>query len=884
MKIDESKLTPMMTKYLETKREYADCILFYRLGDFYEMFFEDALVASKVLEITLTGKSCGLDERAPMCGIPYHAVDAYLNKLVSNGYKVAICEQVEDPKQAKGLVKRQVVRVVTPGTNLCMQALDEKKNHYLMCITYMDDEFGVAVCDVSTGDFHVTQVNDQRKLSDEITMFSPTEIVCNDAFFMSGFDLDELRNRYGIAIYGLGNHLFSDDKCTSILLEHFQVNKLQGLGLEDFNLGVLSAGALLLYLYETQKTSLSHITQIHPYATGKYMLLDSATRRNLELVETLREKNKSGSLLGVLDKTKTAMGARLLRTYVEQPLVDIDEINERLDSIQCLQDNYATRDEMREYLQPVYDLERLISRITYESANPRDLIAFASSLAMLPGIKTLASDLDTKLLNKINHDLDPLEDLCQMIQTAIMEEPPISVRDGGIFKSDYHPEIQRLRDAKTQGKNWLADLEEKERALTGIKGMKIKYNRVFGYYLEVTNAYKNQVPDTYIRKQTLSNAERYVTPELKELEEDILGAQEKLINLEYHLFCELRAAIGKEVNRIHHTAKAIAQLDVFCCLSYVSARNQYVRPHINANGVINIKDGRHPVVEQMISDHLFITNDTYLDNQKQRISIITGPNMAGKSTYMRQTALIVLMAQMGCFVPAKQAEIGIVDRIFTRVGASDDLASGQSTFMVEMTEVANILRNATKDSLLILDEIGRGTSTFDGLSIAWAVVEHISNPSLLGAKTLFATHYHELTELEGRLDNVNNYCIAVKENGDDIVFLRKIIKGGADKSYGILVAKLAGVPDSVIVRAKEIAVQLDQADLVKNSSLLGNSVITNRKELNTEELNTEELNNEELNRANKEIVDKLKNIDFTRTTPLEAMNVLFELQELLIKN
>ena len=867
-KIDQSKLTPMMQKYLETKEEYSDCILFYRLGDFYEMFFEDAITASKVLEITLTGKSCGLEERAPMCGIPFHAMDGYLNKLVSNGYKVAICEQVEDPKEAKGLVRREVTRVVTPGTNMSMQALDEKKNQYLMCIVCVDEGFGIAVCDVSTGDFHVTQVEDLKKLMDEIALFSPIEIICNDAFLMWQGEIDVLKERYGIMVYPLENHFFDEEKCQELLLSHFKAAKLQALGMDDFVLGSISAGGLLAYLFDTQKNSLAHITHIHPYSSGKYMLLDSATRRNLELVETMREKNKVGSLLWVLDKTKTAMGARLLRSYVEQPLIYKEDIEARLESVECLKEHYLEREELREYLQPVYDLERLISRITYETANPRDFIAFASSLKMLPSIRLVMEDLHTPFIQEIKKQLDPLEDIYQLIQDAIVEEPPISIRDGGIFRSDYHPDIERLRLAGTKGKEWLAELEEKERQATGIKSMKIKYNRVFGYYLEVTNSYKDMVPKEYIRKQTLANAERYVTEELKKLEEDILGAQDKLMNLEYELFIELRNQVAREVERIHRTAKAVAKIDVMCSLAYVAAKNNYVRPSMNDEGVIYVSQGRHPVVERMMPEHLFITNDVYLDQDKKRISIITGPNMAGKSTYMRQTALIVLMAQIGSFVPAKEANISIVDRIFTRVGASDDLASGQSTFMVEMTEVANILRNATPNSLLILDEIGRGTSTFDGLSIAWAVVEYISNPDILGAKTLFATHYHELTELEGRLDNVNNYCIAVKENGDDIVFLRKIIPGGADKSYGILVAKLAGIPDDVISRAKEIAACLDQTDLVKQSELL-----THMEQVPAKK--------EEVSPKFNELFDKIRGIDVARTTPLEAMSVLYELQEMM---
>ncbi len=814
-------LTPMMQQYMQTKEQYKDCILFYRLGDFYEMFFDDAITASRELEITLTGKDCGQEERAPMCGIPYHAVDAYLNKLVSKGYKVAIGEQMEDPKQAKGLVKREVIRVVTPGTNLSMQALDETKNNYLMCIIYMDDCFGISVADISTGDYYVTEVDSSKKLMDEITKFSPAEIIYNDYFCMSGVDLTDIKDRLGIATSILDAWYIDEEQCQSRLKRHFKVSLLDGLGLKDYPTGIIAAGALLQYLYETQKNSLVHLTHITPYNTSKYMIIDSSTRRNLELLETLREKQKKGSLLWVLDKTKTAMGARLLRTYIEQPYIDKEQIEDRLDAIEEINTELINRDEIREYLNPVYDLERLISKISCKTANPRDLIAFKSSLAMIPPIKYLMQNYKSRDLTDIFKKMDGLEDICKLIDDAINDDPPIALKDGGIIKDGFNEDIDKYRSAKTEGKQWLSQLETKERENTGIKNLRVKFNKVFGYYLEVTNSYKDMVPDTWMRKQTLTNAERYITPELKELEDMILGAEDKLFSLEYDLFSMIRDKIAGEVARIQTTAKALARIDVYASLALVAERNNYVRPSINTKGVINIKGGRHPVVEKMTSNQMFIENDTYLDNKEQRISIITGPNMAGKSTYMRQTALIVLMAQMGSFVPAQSADIGIVDRIFTRVGASDDLASGQSTFMVEMTEVANILRNATKDSLLILDEIGRGTSTFDGLSIAWAVVEHISNPKLLGAKTLFATHYHELTELEGKLSNVNNYCIAVKEQGDDIIFLRKIVRGGADKSYGIQVAKLAGVPDTVIERAKELVEELIHADITDRMKEIG---------------------------------------------------------------
>lgn len=879
-----AQLTPMMQQYVETKEKYKDCILFYRLGDFYEMFFEDAITASKELEITLTGKDCGQEERAPMCGVPYHSVEGYLNKLISKGYKVAICEQVEDPKVAKGLVKREVVRIVTPGTNLNTQALDESKNNYLMCIVYIADRYGISIVDITTGTYLVTEVDTSRKLLDEINKFCPTEIICNHSFYVSGLDLEDLKYRLGITIYSLESWYFDDDTCKTTLLRHFKTASFEGLGLQDYNCGIIASGALLLYLYETQKNSLEHLTRINPYSTDRFMILDSSTRRNLELVETLREKQKKGSLLWVLDKTKTAMGARLLRSYVEQPLIEKEAINQRLDAITELNKDFITREELREYLNPVYDLERLISKISYKTANPRDLTAFQSSLSMLPSIRYLMKEFETQLLQEIYNQLDPLEDLCELIFNSIMEEPPLALKDGGIIKNGYHEEIDRLRKAKSEGKTWLAELEAKEREKTGIKNMKIKYNKIFGYYLEVTNSYKDMVPEYYMRKQTLANAERYITPELKELENVILGAEEKLVALEYDVFCQIRDAIGCEVERIQKTAKAVATIDAMCSLAYISEKNNYVRPRINEKGLIDIKDGRHPVVEKMISNDMFIANDTYLDNSNNRVSIITGPNMAGKSTYMRQTALIVLMAQLGCFVPASEAKIGIVDRIFTRVGASDDLASGQSTFMVEMTEVANILRNASSDSLLVLDEIGRGTSTFDGLSIAWAVVEHISNPKLLGAKTLFATHYHELTELEGKLSSVNNYCIAVKEKGDDIVFLRKIVPGGADKSYGIQVAKLAGVPESVIERAKELVEELSDADIAARARDIAGSVGIKKKSIR-KKLDEVDLTQMSLfdTLRDDDILKELKELDLSNLTPIDALNTLYNLQN-KIKN
>ncbi|MBS5468414.1 MAG: DNA mismatch repair protein MutS [Clostridium sp.] len=873
----------MMTHYLETKKQYPDCILFYRLGDFYEMFFEDAKTASRELEITLTGKECGLEERAPMCGVPYHAVESYLNKLVQKGYKVAIAEQMEDPKTAKGLVKREVIRVVTPGTITNSQALEESKNNYLMGIVYMDGMFGISSVDISTGDYLVTEVKSERTLLDEIFKFAPSEIICNEAFYMSGVDLEELKNRLHVVVTALENRFFSDDSCRRLLREHFHVNHLDGLGLSEYEAGTIAAGAVLSYLYETQKSTLDHLTAITPYTTGQYMMLDTSTRRNLELTETLREKQKRGTLLWVLDKTKTAMGARMLRSFVEQPLIDREGILARQNAIEELNMNYISREEMAEYLNAIYDLERLIGRISYKTANPRDLIAFKNSLAMLPHIKKILGEFGADLLREVDSGMDTLEELTALIEHAIVDDPPISVRDGGIIKDGYSEEADRLRHAKTEGKDWLAALEAEEREKTGIKNLKIKFNKVFGYYFEVTNSFKDQVPDYFVRRQTLTNAERFTTDRLKELEGTILGAEDRLFSLEYDLFCQVRDTAGAQVEKIQQTAKAIALLDVLISLSTVATRHNYVKPKINERGVIHIKNGRHPVVEQMMRDDMFVSNDTYLDNGKNRISIITGPNMAGKSTYMRQTALIALMAQIGSFVPADEANIGLCDRIFTRVGASDDLASGQSTFMVEMTEVANILRNATRNSLLILDEIGRGTSTFDGLSIAWAVVEYISNTKTLGAKTLFATHYHELTELEGAISGVNNYCIAVKEQGDNIVFLRKIVKGGADKSYGIQVAKLAGVPEQVITRAKELVEELSDADITARAKEIasGSRTVQPKKSVERpDEVDLQQMSIFDTVRE-EDIIRELMEIDISRLSPVEALVTLDKFQSRL---
>lgn len=899
MNLDElSGVTPMMQSYLETKAQYKDCILFYRLGDFYEMFFEDAVTVSRELELTLTGKACGISGRAAMCGVPHHALEGYLTKLVEKGYRVAICEQVEDPKMSKGLVRREVIRVVTPGTNIDSQSQDASRNNYLMGIIGNGKIFGISTADVSTGDYYVTEVSGVRGILDEIYKFSPSEIICNPAFLTCGINLEELRGRYHIAVAKLEDWYYDTELCKKALMSHFHTGTLVGLGLSDYTAGCDAAGAVLQYLLETQKNSLEQLTHITPYSTNRFMILDTSTRRNLELVETLREKTKRGSLLWVLDKTKTAMGARLLRNFIEQPLIDTEEIRARYDALEELNKEAITRDELREYLDAVYDLERLMGKVSYRSANPRDLLAFSSSLTMLPPIRCLLEGAVSEELRAIYSELDPLSDLCDLIGSAVDPEAPISLTDGGIIRSGYHREVDILRSAKTEGKNWLAQVEQREREKTGIKNLRIKYNKVFGYYLEVTNSFKELVPADWTRKATTTGAERYITPELKELEDKILNAEEKLTALEYELFAEIREKIAGEVSRIQRTAKAVAKLDVYASLAFVAERGRFVRPDINNEGVIEIREGRHPVVERMLENDAFVANDTYLDNDAHRLAIITGPNMAGKSTYMRQAALIVLMAQIGSFVPAASANIGIVDRIFTRVGASDDLASGQSTFMVEMTEVANILRNATKNSLLILDEIGRGTSTFDGLSIAWAVAEHINNKDNIGAKTLFATHYHELTELEGKLYGVNNYCIAVKESGEDIVFLRKIIKGGADKSYGIQVARLAGVPKEVLDRALLIAGTLNEHEVANRAKMLAEGVSEvkgeakgNRRGQEKKPEAYEQLSffKEETFSPAKEpswygqVIGQLQALELANMTPLAALNKLYELQSQIKK-
>lgn len=879
--IGVAKLSPMMEQYVATKEKYKDCILFYRLGDFYEMFFDDAILASKELEITLTGKDCGMEERAPMCGIPFHAADTYINQLVKKGYKVAIGEQVEDPKLAKGLVKREVIRIVTPGTNLSSESLEESKNNYLMCISYVGKNYGISVTDLSTGVFKTCQIQQAEKVVDEINKFQPSEVL-----YQAGVEqVEEIHTvceRLQVSHTEAPDYYFNLETDEETLKRQFHINSIEGLGLKDSPACVASCGALMQYLHETQMSSLSHINHIETYSVDSFMILDSATRRNLELTETLRDKQKRGSLLWVLDKTKTAMGARKLREFVEQPLLYKDAIEKRLDAIEAINKELIVREELREYLNTIYDLERLLTRIALKTANPRDLLAFKTSIQYLPDIYNLLRELPCERINEIYEDYDSLEDLYDLLEQAIVEEPPVSIKEGGIFKQGYRDEIDELRLAKTECKTWLADLESKEREKTGIKGLKIKYNKVFDYYFEVTNSFKSLVPDYFIRKQTLVNAERFTTDELNTLSGKILGAEDKLYALEYDCYVELREKLAAALVRVQKMAGYIAELDALCSLAYVADKNNYVRPSLNTDGVIDIKGGRHPVVEKMLANDSFVENDTYLNNAESRISIITGPNMAGKSTYMRQTALITLMAQIGSFVPAESANIGLCDRIFTRVGASDDLASGQSTFMIEMNEVANILRNATKDSLLILDEIGRGTSTFDGLSIAWAVVEYIADPNILGAKTLFATHYHELTELEGKLSSVNNFCIAVQEEGDDIVFLRKIIKGGADRSYGIQVARLAGVPEPVLKRAREICNELIDSDIT-----------TKVKDIDIKPALSEQPKIKETRSSDYEqlslfsspvemtIANELKTMDLNNMTPIKAMLYLQELQERL---
>ncbi|MFO7295178.1 MAG: DNA mismatch repair protein MutS [Caldicoprobacter sp.] len=864
--------TPMMQQYLKIKEQYKDALLFFRLGDFYELFFEDAVIASRELEIALTGRDCGLEERAPMCGVPYHSVESYIARLIEKGYKIAICEQMQDPKEAKGLVERQVVRVITPGTVLEDSMLEEKSNNYLVSIFKDGQNFGFSIVDVSTGEFYVSQITGQdaqAKLLDELSRVAPREILINQSAELDQQLLSTLKERFSCFITLYHEWAYSYNSAYQKLIQHFSVHSLEGFGCQNMSYGICAAGALMEYLTETQKGTLSHITRIKPYYLESYMVLDAATRRNLELTETIRGRDKRGSLLWLLDKTNTAMGGRLMRKWIQQPLVKKEEIEYRLDGVEELCTNRILLDDLCDKFKRVYDLERLMARISYGTANARDLLSLKQSIRNLPDIKKLLQHCKSAILKDAYLNLDTLDDVYSLIEESIAEDPPPTIKEGNIIKEGYNAQLDQYRRAMREGKEWIASLEQKERERTGIKNLKVGFNKVFGYYIEVTKSYYDMVPKDYIRKQTLANAERYITPELKEMEDAILGAEEKSVKLEYQLFLKIREEVAKHVDRIQSAAQIISTLDVLCSLARVAIENDYVRPQIATDGIISIKDGRHPVVEKTLSGSMFVPNDTYLDKADHRLIIITGPNMAGKSTYMRQVALIVLMAQIGSFVPAREAKIGIVDRIFTRIGASDDLAAGQSTFMVEMNEVANILHNATPDSLLILDEIGRGTSTFDGLSIAWAVIEYICTQKSLGCKTLFATHYHELTELEGKLPGVKNYCVSVKEQGDNIIFLRKIVRGGSDKSFGIQVARLAGLPEPVIERAKAILAQLEESDIAKKTSAATSSYVAEKKPMG-----------EQLSffiPRPSEIEEELKTIDVLNITPIEAMNILYRL-------
>ena len=866
-----AEYSPMMQHYLDTKNEYKDCILFYRLGDFYEMFFDDAITASRELELTLTGKECGQEERAPMCGIPFHAVDNYIAKLISKGYKVAICEQMEDPKFAKGMVKREVVRIVTPGTVIETNLLDEKKNNYIMSIYKNGIYYGISVCDLSTGDFRSTRIKETNNFSilvDEISRYSPAEIVVNENMYNSQEEISKIKERFNVYITNLANEYFSEEYDQLILKYNIlDKNNEKVENLLEKLFCVTSINGLLKYLYETQKNKLDHINTIHLYNVTQYMNLDINARRNLEITEKLRDKSKKGTLLWVLDKTSTSMGGRLLRRWLNDPLVDCKKINERLEAVKELKDNVILRGEIIELLKKVYDVERLAGKISYGSANARDLISLKNSAKQLPYIKKVISETKSKYLRSLYEELDTLDDVYKVIDDAIVEEPPLGVKEGGLIKLGYDEEIDRLKKATTEGKNWIIELEAREKEETGIKGLKVGFNKVFGYYLEVTKSNLSLVPDRYIRKQTLTNGERYVTEELKKLENEILGAEERSINLEYNAFWQVREKVEAQIQRIQKTAGIIAILDTLNSFATVAEDMNYVMPIVDNSGIIDIKDGRHPVIEKMLPSGSFVENDTYLDKDENRLSIITGPNMAGKSTYMRQVALISLMAQCGSFVPASYAHLGVVDKIFTRVGASDDLSMGQSTFMVEMMEVAAILNDATPNSLVVLDEIGRGTSTYDGLSIAWAVAEYISDKEKCGAKTLFATHYHELTELEEKLDGVKNYSVAVKEKGEDIIFLRKIVPGGTDESYGVHVAKLAGVPKAVTKRANEILRNLERKSILSSKK--------QEKENKNVTAGQLDLYNYKL----AEIAHELDKINLNELTPIDALNKLMDIKE-----
>ena len=863
-----AEVTPMMKQYLEIREQYKDCILFYRLGDFYELFFDQAELCSRELELTLTGKDCGLDKRAPMCGIPYHAVNTYLSKMVEKGYKVAICEQVEDPKNVKGIVKRDVVKIITPGTITDNTMLDEKKNNYIAAITKEKKHIAFCFCDISTGEFKVTlfsNMDSDIKLINEIARINPSEIIIDENLKQDVSLINYIQKMFDIYVS------YSSNKSESILLNRI----ITGLNLSK--LEILCSTILINYIEETQKTSIDQINKIEKYNLDNFMQLDSSTRRNLEIIESNREKTKKGSLLWVLDKTTTAMGGRRLRNWIETPLLDEEKIIKRHNAVDTLINNKMLMDDLKEALKNVYDIERLISKVVNSSANARDLVSLKNSIHKLPEIKNILAEINNnnncndKYLESLFNRLDTLDDIYTLIESSIYDDPPISTKEGNVIKSGYDGKVDEYRKASKEGKNWLMELEAKEKELTGIKGkwLRIGYNRVFGYYIEVTNSYKNMIPENrYIRKQTLASAERYITEELKQIEEKILGAEEKLTDLEYEIFCNIRNLVAKEVIKIQKVASVISTLDVLCSFATVAIENGYVKPDIVNSGEIEIIDGRHPVVEKALKDLSFIPNDTFLNNDLDRFLVITGPNMAGKSTYMRQVALITYMAQIGSFVPATSAKISIVDRIFTRIGASDDLAMGESTFMVEMQELSNILSNATSNSLIILDEIGRGTSTYDGLSIAWATAEYIADKEKLGAKTLFATHYHELIDLENKTKGIKNYSVAVKEKGDDVIFLRKIVRGGTDESYGIYVAKLAGVKKPVITRAKQILKELEDVDLAKKT-------INEKKK----KITTEEIQIDMFNYKMAEMASLLEKINLDELSPKDALDVLYKLKE-----
>ncbi|MBO5312430.1 MAG: DNA mismatch repair protein MutS [Clostridia bacterium] len=860
-------MTSMMLQYLEIKEQYKDFILFYRLGDFYEMFFQDAIIASRELELTLTGRDCGEKERAPMCGVPYHSVESYIGKLISKGYRVAICEQMEDPSQAKGIVKREVVREITPGTVIESSLLNETKNNYLCSLYFDKDRVGVCFADISTGEICATSFdNENTRVLNELGTYSPKEIITNLDESRGEFLKDFSKQRIG-ALCELGAlDYFNYSSATARVLAQFGKEFLDKYS-EDVCI-VSAVGAILEYIIKTQKTDISYISDISIYADGQFMEMDLNTRRSLELCEAMRTGEKRGSLYWVLDKTKTSMGARMLRNYVEHPLLDVKKINERLMAVSTLAENIVLREEIAEQLKSVLDLERLMTKVVYGTANGKDMRAIWSTLSVIPEIKNLLYTVGVSELNSIRDNLDTLEDICALIDNMIVELPPFSIREAGFIKDGFNEEVDYLRTVMQDGRGWIEKIEEDEREKTGIKTLKIGYNRVFGYYIEVTKSFISQVPDRYIRKQTLSNCERYITEELKNMESTVLGAKDKLCSLEYELFLELRDKVAEALKRIQKSANMLARLDVYVSLAEVAVKNNYTCPEVDYSDVIDIKDGRHPVVEQFVKDSYFVPNDTYLNTTTDKMALITGPNMAGKSTYMRQSALIVLMAQIGSFVPAKSARIGVVDKLFTRVGASDDLASGQSTFMLEMTEVAYILSNATKKSFIIYDEIGRGTSTFDGMSIARAIAEFTAGKKI-GAKSMFATHYHELTSLEEEVSGIVNYNIAAKKRGEDIIFLRKIVKGPTDDSYGIEVAKLAGVPNEVVKRAKAIL-----SEMVENGYVEAPKQKTPKQVEVNASMSFEDM-------SIYEAADRIKKIDINTLTPIEAMNFIFELKKLI---